>query len=125
MLAVNARSAEFYQAWPKRLVRSEVELALAVVSEILSGSYARLQPISADNSFRGNMDDDQMIADGVKFVVIVTGDVGGLQPFVQLQVEYFKTQAQCGRKLVFGSGKLDQVVSVPEFNTIGRKLPLV
>jgi len=73
--------AELDHLTPQGFQRGEVEFLRAVVTPVGSGTETRLQPIGACDGIRLNLDDDQMIANGIERVPIQTGRKGLRQTF--------------------------------------------
>jgi hypothetical protein len=125
MSSVNACPAEFYELGPKRFVGSKVELALAVVSQVLFSRFAGLKAVGTNYPPCRDVLNNEVIANRIKFVFIVTGNVGGLQSFVQFQVEYFETQAQSCSKLFIAERKPGEIGSMAKFEASEGSLPLL
>ena len=92
MLAMDTGAAEFNDFIAHRLEWSEIKFLRGVVTEVFGGIATGLQTVSADNLLRGQMLDNQMIANGVERIGVQTGDVGLRQSFVEFEVENLKAQ---------------------------------
>ncbi len=57
---------------------------------------ASLQSVCADDVSRGNMFNDEMIANGIKRILVQAGGVGLFKSFVEFEVEDLKTQGLRG-----------------------------
>src|ERR1700690_4283794 len=116
MLAMDARAAQFDHLVSQRLVAGELEFALAVVSEISFRHHSRLQTVCTDPSPGGAVLDDEMVADRVKFIAVVAGRIGRLQPFLQLDIENFKAQTEGGQAVTLAGRAPDTVLSMPQID---------
>src|SRR5215471_17783863 len=52
MVSMNTCSAQFYKFSSKLFVRRKIELALAVITQILCSDYPSLQAVGSDHGFR-------------------------------------------------------------------------
>src|SRR5262245_46794961 len=76
----------------ERFVRRKIEFALAVITEIRRRQLARLQPICADDRFRGDFLDDQVIAKLVEWIDVEPGRVRFSESFAKLEIKNLKPQ---------------------------------
>jgi hypothetical protein len=73
-------------------LRREIELALAVVAQRISGARAGLQPVGAHQRAIGGVFHDEVVADVVEGIGVQAGVVRLHQAFVQLEVEHLEPQ---------------------------------
>ena len=92
MLAVYGRAAKFDDGTAQGLVRTEIELSRAVVTQVSRGGSSGLQAIRAHNLMGPGVFDDKVVANSIEFIRVVTLFVGRFETFPKFQVEYEKSQ---------------------------------
>ena len=84
---MNTGSAQLNNLVSQRFVRRKVEFARAVVPGMCRSCGSSLQTIGADNLFGRRMLDDQVIADGVEFMVSSPVRYAGSRTLLQFEVK--------------------------------------
>src|SRR5437660_10476559 len=77
VVTMDARTTELDQFRSNCFIRTEIELAFAVVAEIGTGRHTGLQAVRTDYLALGKVFNNQVITDSVKFIRVVTCSVGG------------------------------------------------
>src|SRR5262249_17108795 len=101
MIGVNAGAADLHQTVSQRFVWCQVELAIAVIPEIVFGYPPGLQPVGTDYAATLHVFDHQVVADGVEFVNVIARLISGFESFIEFKIEDFKTKAKTGRQVNF------------------------
>jgi hypothetical protein len=78
-------------------------------AKIFSGRRTGLHTVGSDNVSRVLLNDDQMVTDRVKVILIDAGGMRAGQPLVQLEVEDLKPEAEGLDDLLIGAGKADGI----------------
>src|SRR5262245_5712591 len=91
---MNASSSQFHQLSPQMFVGSEIEFLCAVVAKVAGGRCARLQAIGPYNLARPYVLDQEVIANLIEFIALVTILVRGFRAFSQFQIEHEKTKPE-------------------------------
>src|SRR5262249_26237365 len=87
MFFQNRGAAHFDKGAANRFKRGEIEFLLAVVTNFGGGICTGLHSISRDHSSSRMMLNDQMIADVIELVGVVSGSKGAFKAFPQFNVE--------------------------------------
>ena len=87
----------------------EVELLFAVVTEVALRDISELQPIGADDGFGLAMFHDDVIADLVVTVGVVTILIGGLEALVEFEIEDDEAEPEGSSAILIVSGEADDV----------------
>src|SRR5437016_7230659 len=110
MLRMNTCPSQFNHLRAKRLEDLELELLRAVVATISRGVVPGLQSVGANDIGRGQMFNDEMIADGIEGVFVQSGRVGLFKAFVEFEIEDLKAQGLRGADFIQIAGKPQAVM---------------
>ena len=95
MLRMNTCPSQFNHLRAKWLEDFEFELLRAVVTTMRRRIAPGLQSVCPDDIGRGQMFNDEMIANGIEGVFVQAGRVGLFKPFVEFEIENLKPQRLC------------------------------
>lgn len=111
MLAMNGRATKFDDRSAQGLIRCEIELARAVVTQVARGGSSGLQAIRSNNLVGRAMFDDEVVANGIEFIGIEAVLVGRFEALPQLKVENEKAQPAGRFEVLEGFGEAEPINS--------------
>src|SRR6266850_8479203 len=118
MLAVYGSAAKFDDGISQGLVRREIELARAVVTQVCRGGSSSLQAIRPHELMGPGVLDDEVVANGIKFIGVVALLISRFETFSKFQVEYEKAQPVRRFEVVERFGKAQPVDTGGQVQTI-------
>src|SRR6185369_3634902 len=112
MTSMHTRAANFDDLVAEGFEGTKIKFLRGIIAAISCGADAGLQAVGADDFLREHMLDDQVIANGVERIFVVTGCVGFLESFLELDVKDLEAQflgganvaetAREARRVMFG-----------------------
>jgi len=118
MLAMYGRAAKFDDGIAQGLIRREIELARAVVTQVSRGGNSGLQPIRPHDLMGSAILDDEVVANGIEFVGIVAVFVSRFEALPKFEVEYEKSQPVSRFEVVERFGKAQPVGTGGQIQTV-------
>jgi hypothetical protein len=109
---MDAGATQFHNLVSKRFIRRELKLTLTVVTEIGLRHWSGLKTIGADHFPGSDVLDDEMVADRIEFIEIMAARIGGLQAFVQFDIENLKAQTEGGQSVTLIGSVSNRILPV-------------